>query len=556
MSRRLWIVGGLLAVVVAACGDSAFAGPVQVRVLYQARECLSSPQMGTLAPVTAGKMMLRRGSEAPVLVTLDDKPVTVTVDGEGALTATLLLETPRVKVVTTPGSVLAEIISLGTGIESNGAVTFSIGAQGDRDNGHVNVLVQMEKAAKLAELASPKKLSLVTVTVFDGLLSGRPTTHFNAPDEIDVGQANGADAQWEADTMYHEYGHFVMQSVAPGGPSGDDHDIRASYPDKPDLAWTEGFAAAFAAAVGNHAGVLQWNCSNYQNLGIKPANPTLKGDFDVRYAQYNETRVGAAAYQLLDYLGENAVGLARLLDAMTAYKRDGHGVWVARDLRDMAVQEFEKDSSDHVDIDSIFTGQQLGWGELIGFGLPMGDPGFRAADFELAISVTGPGGFDCRVTSDVDTAKLIKLDDGRAMAQGIKAAEGGLAFSANDDCYMISGDGKVPNQLRYHGMGMDQVEIPFPYLAGLAHWQGLYTVKAKYVCEYDPRMNARRTFKCPEALNISLWVFNLPLFIRGTTGLGPHPVMLHRNVDQAVATFSADGKCTLLDADGATDCGF
>ena len=137
----------------------------------------------------------------------------------------LLLETPRIQVVEAPGGVLAESISLGTGVESKGAVTFSIGAQGDKDNGHVNVLMQMEKAAKFAELASPTKLGLVTVTVFDGIVSKRPQSQFDSPDKIDVGQANGVDAQWEADVMHHEYGHFVLQRVAPGGPSGGDHKL-------------------------------------------------------------------------------------------------------------------------------------------------------------------------------------------------------------------------------------------------------------------------------------------------------------------------------------------
>ena len=123
-------------------------------------------------------------------------------------------------------------------------MTFSIGAQGDMDNGHVNVLMQMEKAAKLAELASPTKPGLVTVTVFDGTVSKLcPQSQFDSPDNINVGQANGVDAQWEADVMHHEYGHFVLERVAPGGPSGGDHKLDLSYPDMPDTGLDRGALA-------------------------------------------------------------------------------------------------------------------------------------------------------------------------------------------------------------------------------------------------------------------------------------------------------------------------
>jgi hypothetical protein len=360
----------------------------------------------------------------------------------------------------------------------------------------------------------------------------------------------------------------VLQSVAPGGPSGADHDIGLSYPKKPDLAWTEGFPAAFAAVVNEGSGYLQLNCGPYQHLGQKPARPGLASEKDERYSQYNESRVGAITYQLMDYLGKGVVGLTRLLDAMSKYKRDGHPAWVARDLRDLAVQYFETAAADHGAIDPIFRGQEVAWGERIGVGLALVGPRlapsipsdfmnkFRAAEAEVALTVTGPGGFDCHVTSDVDEPILTALDAGGGLVMGRKAAEGGLSYSANDDCYMVSGDGKVPNGLRGHGLGMDVVEIPFPYLTGLAHWQGTYTVKAKFACEYNPLMGPKYTFRCPNTFRFVVSALNLSALLHSKEFVTSDYVVLQRNVEQPVATFTADGKCTLLTAAGNIDCGF
>jgi hypothetical protein len=566
-ARSLNAFGTVVAILLAGWANGAFAAPIQVQVYYQSRPCASSSKLMALTPVTAGTVMLRRGNDQPVLVTLSETPAKVSLDGTGPLNATLVLETPRIKVVQAPGGGTAEWISLGAGIESDTGVTFSLGGLRDQDNGHINVLLQLEKAAKIAEQASPAKLAQVTATVYDGLVGGRPTTHFDTPDKIDVGQANGVDAQWEADTLNHEYGHFVLHSVAPGGPAGDAHEIGQSYPDKPDIAWTEGFPAAFAAVVNEGGGYLQLNCGPYQHLGQKPARPKLVSETAERYSQYNESRVGAITYQLIEYLGKGAVGLARLLDAMTQYKRDGHNVWTARDLRDLAVQQFETSAADHAALDEIFTGQQVSWGERFGVGLAAVDANLRAdivlsdlkkirvADPEIALSIVGPGGFDCHVNSDVNMPSLVQLDGGHGVAMGRKTAEGGLSYSANDDCYMVSGDGKVPDRVAYHGLGTDMAEIPFPYLAGLAHWQGLYFLKARFVCEFDQGLGMRFQFHCPDTFHVVVSVFNLSLMLHNK-GPASDIVELHRNVDQTVATFTADGKCTILGSAGAIDCGF
>ena len=117
MSTRSCVASGITAAVAfAAWGTAANAVPIEVRVYYQSRACLNSPQLGVLTLVTAGKVIIRRGNDAPVVVTLSDTPAKVTLDGTDPLHAMLLLETPRIQVVQATGGVLAESISLGTGV--------------------------------------------------------------------------------------------------------------------------------------------------------------------------------------------------------------------------------------------------------------------------------------------------------------------------------------------------------------------------------------------------------------------------------------------------------
>jgi hypothetical protein len=273
-----------------------------------------------------------------------------------------------------------------------------------------------------------------------------------------------------------------------------------------------------------------------------------------RYAQYNETRVAAATYNLIEYLGGGVPGLKRLLDAMKTYSRDGHKAWTARDLRDLAVQNFENNSADHQAIDEIFYMQGMDWGQSFGLEIDESQDYGKFADIEIMLRVTGPGGFDCRATSDIYDPKATPLDGGVGVVTGKKkVADGGLAYSVNDDCYLQSGDGVVGKR-RPKGwtLGIDSVTIPFPYLDRLAHWAGPYAVTAKYVCARAPEAGSAK-HRCPATFPVQLRVWNDWLIINEPNLLKPIPVTLVKDIDMPIVTFKANGECKAI---GAVDCGF
>ena len=540
---------------VAAAVAPAATAPFDVQVLYWRRSCGVSPVTGTVpVPVTAGKLLLSRNGRTPSPVTLTTATAQVTIAGTGPVQATLLLETPRVKVVEGASNAGTERIQLGDATVDNGVVTFEV-LHDDVGNGHVNVLLQLERAALVAAQASPKALAQVTARVFDGDIGSRPQLHFDSPITIEVGQVDGVDAHWEPDAMAHEYGHFLLWSVAPDDPNaGSEHHIGESYPKRRTLAWTEGFPAAFAAVVNpSEGGQLYKNCEHYQGLADQPARPSLVSREAERYAQYNESRVGAATYQLIDYLGSGVAGLTRLLTALTHYSRDKHAAWTARDLRDLAVQEFETTPADHAAVDRIFMGQGISWQQGFSVSLDAGTAVATAADDEVVLTVTGPAGFDCRVKADVDSPDRVALYGGR-LTIGVKAADGGLAWSGDDDCYLVSGDGKVVDRRDSHTRGIDHVDIPFPYLPNLAHWAGPFEVRAKYVCEYDKRMGPRREFKCPTQVKFHTVIGNPWMLAYNPQLMANIPFTLERNRDMLIARFTAQGDCNAGDA--WTDCGF
>lgn len=551
----------LLAATVVALASSiapwaAVAQPaVRVAVTYAERPCGMPAQLAQSAPVTAGTLEVRRGAGAPVPVTLGAAPASsVALPGSGLLAATLILATPRVKVVSGAAGSTPIAINLGFAVSRGSVETFVVPSQEDHHNGSIHALIQLERAADVAEQANGAPLPQLTARVFEGPAGVPSDTQFDTPAAINVVAVAGSDDRWEPTPLLHEYGHFVLQQVAPGGPLGDAHSIATSYPEWPDLAWTEGFPSAFAAVVTRPEwkGKLKYKCGPYQSLDDVPPLATRR---DKRYAQYNESRVAAVAYQLTERRGGGVQGLKDLLDAMKIYRRDAHNAWTARDLRDLAVQAFENNSAaDHAAIDEIFAAQGMNWAQSFGFEVDGSEDYGIWADQEIMLRIAGPAGFDCRTTRDIYETKLNPLDGGRGVVKGVKVASGPLGYSENDDCYLISGDGVVGQRRpKARTMGIDAVEVPFPYLGGLDHWTGPYTLTAKYVCARDAGPKATPGFRCPDTFNVQLRVWNSQLIFNEPSLLQPIPVTLVKDVDMPVVIFKANGECKAF---GGVDCGF
>jgi hypothetical protein len=550
MINRLVVVAPVLVLSSVITGGVDAQAPLMVSVTYWKRSSCGEPAAAAkAAPVTAGTLRIQDGTGATVTVPLGPTPVPITIAAQ-PLTATLLLETPRVKLVSGASSSTPVTIDLSPAVVQGRNATFSMYLREDDRNGSINALRELERAAEFAEQANGAPMPLLTAHVLDG--PGAPdVSHYDSPAKINIVGVTGRDDRWEPVVMVHEYAHLVMEHLAPGGPSGGEYLTEKSYPQRPDLAWTEGFSWAFAGLVTKPEmlGVMLYRCNPFMSFVDKPARPRLAPE-DARYAQYNETRVGAATYHLVEYLGGGVPGFKRLLDGMKNYRRDGHSAWTARDLRDLAVQAFETTAADHAAIDDVFGDQGLSW--LQGFAVGIDPTGARfetrAAVEEIVLSVRGPGGFSCRATRDLDGTTLVTLDDGRGVALGEKAADGPLMYSKNDDCYLVSGDGVVSTP-DFHGMGAEHVMVPFPFLSAQAHWTGSYTVTAKYVCDHNQAIGNRSQLRCPSTFDAII----IPVNHSRTGTKVPIPVKLVRGVETQVATFRANGECTVLTN---IDCGF
>jgi hypothetical protein len=528
------------------------SGTLAARVTYQWKPCDPAPdRLASPRPVTAGTLVLKRGGKR-VRVSLlpgGTRPARVSLPGQGRIAASLELVTPRVR-ITDPAGVVVKPIRLRGGVAANGRVAFFVPRQGD--HGHVNTLIGLQRAARVAAVTAPRQLRRLDAHVFAGPAGGRPPARFVEPATIEVGQTPH-DAEWEPTALAHEYGHFILHSLGAEGPDGGDHDLGKSYPKQPTLAWNEGFSHAFAAIVLKEGqGSLTNGCAPYANLADQPARPSLATDEDRRYAQYSETRVAGATYNLVKRLGGGETGLKRLLRALPSYRRDGHSVWTARDLRDLVVHAFERSAADHAAYDRVFFAQGMSWQRRVNVGIPLSDPEFEKilqAGATVTVRVTGPGGFDCRSTIEIDGGASTAIDGG-GIALGLKRADGGLGFSANDDCYLTTGSDPIDFN-NPHTFGGDHVEIPFPYLAGLGHWGGEYTVFAKFLCEFDTRGATSQAY-CPTVKQVDVTADSLLLLVTSPAARQPVPVALARGVETKIATFRANGECTVM----AFDCGF
>ncbi len=557
---RLWRVllpAAALAVAVAASPSVDVAGAatppgLKAGATYQSKPCSTAPSRATTPkPVTAGTLVLRRvGGRQVVRLSLvpgGTNPARFSLPGSGRIRATLELQTPRVRVTNAAGAL--KRIPLRAQVARNGRVTFSV--RGADNNADVNALVQVQRAARVAAVTAPRQLRRVTVLVRDTPLPGQGEIYFDAPATIQVATEGSYDPRWEPTPLVHEYGHFILHSLGAEGPDGGEHDLGKSFPTRPTLAWNEGFSTAFAAVVLKEGrGLLTFQCGPQSNLGVQPARPELATNVDSRYAQYSETRVAGVVYQVIARLGGGERGLKRLLTSIGSYRRDAHSVWTARDLRDLIVQAFERSGADHTAVDQIFRGQGIIWDRSVNVGIPGTDPEVAKtaqAGLTMTVRVSGPGGFDCPTTTDIDPTVTV-LVDGPALVFGEKRADGGLGFSTADDCYLSTGT-TVVDFLKSHAFGGDSATIPFPYLAGGAHWSGQYTVFATFTCQFEPTADPAAAY-CPTGMQVLITASNLTL-LSYAPNIRDAPLVLPRGVETPVATFTAKGDCMIA----GLDCG-
>ena len=164
MRRQAGGAAAIRAAIVGACvaavaGGAPAASALTVRATYQWRPCSSaSDRLGVPKPVIAGTLVVRRrGSARSVRVSLlgnGTAPARVSLPGSGRIIGTLELQTPAVRITNAAGAV--ERVPLHVRQLPNGRVTFSV--RNADDHGHVNTLVALQRAARIAAAASPRRL--------------------------------------------------------------------------------------------------------------------------------------------------------------------------------------------------------------------------------------------------------------------------------------------------------------------------------------------------------------------------------------------------------------
>jgi hypothetical protein len=258
------------------------------------------------------------------------------------------------------------------------------------------------------------------------------------------GFASGAKRdEYESSVLLHEYGHHVLDSVADPGPESTDpkHSFTSIHRDRPAVAWSEGFAHAFAAIVRADSRIML-GCQQVADLGVAPATPAPK---DPRFAQYNEVAVGGAVWQLAKYFG----GLKPIVQALATYRRDGHPPRDFRDARDSLIAGgLEKTGPQFFDVDQILRQRGIAW-----------DISVALEDFKSVI----PPWTDASVDSPYGTCET-------SYGNGGASVRGDLPFDIGaDNCFIHVGVGVT-------------VTFFFPYLNDGRHRSREFVVRATNNC--------------------------------------------------------------------------
>ena len=365
------------------------------------------------------------------------------------------------------------------------------------------------------------------------------------PDKDEVLIASGQHHhEWEKFVLLHELGHHVQFNTAPPGDKyynredNGTHYADGVYPKAPGLAWAEGFATAFAAAVADTTSITR-NCKPHVDLEANPATPRPKNP---RLAQYNETAAAGVLVRLFDHLGPDRIsGLHKVLRAARNYRQVArHTPNSMRQVRDALItgRLEEETYQSHQAIDDIFIdGGRMNWKFRTWVTLD-GDPAKgRWAPQEVALELRGPYS-RCKMNGPGGRQDLDGDDPLMSEWYGAIGARGGLPYTWEDDCLLYGGDGQTGESEpigRQAYVGLD-----FPYLSDQTHYSSPFVLSAKYVCWTDEESD-NPSYHCTDSRRIDIVV---------RMGLGNDKtlvdVSLERGQKTDIVRFNAQGDCEII----------
>jgi len=282
----------------------------------------------------------------------------------------------------------------------------------------------------------------------------------------------------------HEFGHYLMfENIAEARGQAGDHTFRATYPDKPGLAFYEGWGWAYAAIEhGSRRLPIGLRCADAVDLGADAPTYAIGRP---HYAQYNEEMAAYVLYHLAGLLGAGnlAKGLGVVLHAFATNEVNGRDPETMRDLRDALLEEGVDQGSQQRDdeINEIFADYGMQWGIQVLLTPSTGSDDGALAFNSTTIEVTGPHGFDCRQHVDEQGRPL----GDRHGAGWSSPPLGPLAYTYVDDCIVDGGPdegGQTVNGAYQRGFPDGYAALPLPYLAGGAEQLGAYTVTVRFSC--------------------------------------------------------------------------
>lgn len=401
----------------------------------------------------------------------------------------------------------------------------------------------LRQGARVAERSMPTGVPLAKVVArYD---PNRAVSTGNPDDEPGVSaydgdtnqifiESRGRAEEFEPWILLHEYGHHVLQTVAEPGPdSGGSHAFSRSYPDRPAMPWSEGFATAFAAIARNNP-VLGTLCRTGVNISKAPAVP--RSTDDPWLNQYNEISVSGVIWGVVGYLGggDRQAGLKRFLASLHAFHVKYGGPKSLREVRDaLVVGGAESSQQDYRALFDAFADQKVNWGLDAHIHMTDSRSAGSQADYEVKFVLQRPDG-KCELSSDARSSYAVGGSGGIPYVSGLDS----------DDCMMTGGDGKIA-PTSGSNVPLAGLQLGFPFLDSEAHRRGEFALSAKWICKDDPFADDPNNpfpqwFRCTASRGFE---FDL---VHGARKEQTVSVQLQNGVSKALMRFDAVGECTLV----------
>jgi hypothetical protein len=472
------------------------------QVLYGERECYKGSVLRML-PLAGATVRLDPAGANPVEATLDAQGrfQDVVVHDANRIDAYAITDGPRVRVAPDTDGAQPYLLPLGE-VRSSGQVFRIGGSVGnvppDMLQGAANIYGTLDEAARIARPRSPVAIPKIRARWRYGLggnwLGDRQGSAYDAtnntiyvggrlsPTDGDVSgspePAASARDEYEHFPLMHEYAHHVLEAVAAApGSAGGDHEWSGVYPDNPGLAWSEGFANAFAA-IADEKAQETLGCTTRVNLAAEPAAAESSPGFmepmppppNDHLAQYNEIAVAGAVWHVAKRLGGGnpQAGLAPILRALhqnpAASMRDFADALAEDSLIATTREEFEL-------IAEELRRQGINWGFHINA------TGAVNGEGQIQTQVKMEGAYSCAVQDALaDDRGLLPEDRGGLFWE--LAGEGGLPHTWHDDCFGTYDGDPQPEE---PGGGADNFFVEYPYSGGSDPNEEM-TLSVRYVC--------------------------------------------------------------------------